>query len=228
MAEKDVVLMIADISGYTKFIATNQMTLEHTHKIVEELIKTIIKQVKIPIKVAKLEGDAVFLYAIKNGNAAAWKKDVKHINEKLLSFFDVFSQRIKELAESTPCKCEACKNIEELRLKVIVHIGKANFYKIDQFTELSGLDVIIVHRLLKNSVNAKEYILLTDNAFKDINLGAETKTKQGSETYKDLGSVKTHVYFPTHHHKHIREAQMIIRNRDYAHDHSHDHKHVHA
>jgi len=223
MAEKDVVLMIADISGYTKFIATNQTTLEHTHKIVEELIKTIIKQVKIPIKVAKLEGDAVFLYCLKNGNASAWKKDVKHINQKLLSFFDVFSSRLRELAESAPCKCEACKNIQELRLKVIVHIGKANFYKIGQFTELSGLDVIIVHRLLKNSVNAKEYILLTDNAFNDINLGEDTKTKQGTETYKDLGSIKTHAYFPTHHHKHMIQAQMIMRNHDH-----HDHKHVHA
>jgi len=227
MAEKDVVLMIADISGYTKFIATNQTTLEHTHKIVEELIKTIIKQVKIPIKVAKLEGDAVFLYCLKNGNASAWKKDVKHINEKLLSFFDVFSSRLRELAESAPCKCEACKNIQELRLKVIVHIGKANFYKIGQFTELSGLDVIIVHRLLKNSLNAREYILLTDNAFKEINLTG-IQTKQGTETYKDLGSIKTHAYFPTHHHKHMIQAQMIMRNRDHAHDHSHDHEHAHA
>ena len=71
--ERDVVLIVADISGYTRFMVSNQEVLHHAQAIISELIKAIIKQVEIPLVVSKLEGDAVFLYALKNGTAETWE-----------------------------------------------------------------------------------------------------------------------------------------------------------
>ena len=54
----------------------------------------------------------------------------------------------------------AIEHIEKLRLKLVVHSGEALFHQILGFQELAGVDVIIVHRLLKNSVEADQYLLM--------------------------------------------------------------------
>jgi len=40
-------------------------------------------------------------------------------------------------------------------------MAKWRIKKIRQFEELAGEPVILIHRLLKNTIQAKEYILLT-------------------------------------------------------------------
>jgi hypothetical protein len=47
-----VLLLIADISGYTKFMVSSGMEIKHSQHIVSELIQTIIKQVEIPLEVS--------------------------------------------------------------------------------------------------------------------------------------------------------------------------------
>jgi hypothetical protein len=54
--EIDSLLLIADISGYTKFMLSNRQSIKHSQTIITELTKTIIQQVKIPFLVSKLEG----------------------------------------------------------------------------------------------------------------------------------------------------------------------------
>lgn len=66
----DVLLIIADISGYTRFMVANQTEIEHSHEIISALLEAIIGEVEIPLTVSKLEGDAVFLYAIKDAGIA--------------------------------------------------------------------------------------------------------------------------------------------------------------
>ena len=45
-------LIIADISGYTRYMAANAKTLAHSQTIITELIKTIIRTVELPLEVA--------------------------------------------------------------------------------------------------------------------------------------------------------------------------------
>src|SRR2546423_10153996 len=111
LREEKVVLMIADISGYTDFMLTNQKSLEHSHLIIGELITTILEQVKLPLTLAKLEGDAVFMYAVKDDT---FMQTAEELGERVLEFFNVFSHKVGELALSSFCKCGACKNIETL------------------------------------------------------------------------------------------------------------------
>jgi hypothetical protein len=195
-AEQKVILIVADISGYTQFMVSNKASLGHAQVVISELIKTIIKQVEIPLEISKLEGDAVFLYAIKGEGTAAWNEVKRQIGAKLLGFFDAFSDKIAELSGSNTCECEACTHIDKLRLKLIVHSGQALFYTIGRFQELSGVDVILVHRLLKNSVQSDQYILMTEAGYRDVEFPKQIDVAEGQETYEKIGPVKTYLYFP--------------------------------
>jgi hypothetical protein len=152
-------------------------------------------QVDIPLEIAKLEGDAVFLYALKM-NGANWPDTSLKIGRKLLAFLAAFSDKLLELRQSNTCSCNACTLAENLKLKIVVHSGGALPYRIGKFEELSGVDVIMVHRLLKNSVPADEYILMTEAAYRDLHFPIDIPVTPGSETYDDLGQIKTYVYFP--------------------------------
>lgn len=187
---RDVLLMIADISGYTRFMVANQTELAHSHMIIGALLESIIAEVEIPLTVAKLEGDAVFVYFLKEGDAAA---SLGRISEKLPRFFSAFSSKLRDLAITRNCSCGACANIHLLRLKVVAHSGTALLYSIAGGTELAGVDVIMVHRLLKNSIPSHEYLLLTEAAQKDLNLGLPVLAT-ATEKYADLGSVRVTAY----------------------------------
>jgi len=199
-----VILMIADISGYTSFMVSNKTSLTHAQVISTELIQKIIKRLEIPLKISKFEGDAVFFYTVKNDTEEVWKDTKRTLGEKLISFFEVFSEKVAEFSHSNICDCSACKNVENLKLKIMVHSGEALFYQIGKFYELSGVDVIILHRLLKNSVQSNQYILMTETAYKDIEFPHEINVTKGQEEYGEIGKIKTFIYMEPrgleHHH----------------------------
>lgn len=191
---KNVVMAIADISGYTKFMVSTGIEIKHSQYIISQLIESIISQVKIPLELSKIEGDAVFLYALKESEDFQYEEVKKTLGAKLIRFFDVFHNKIEEIRQNNPCPCGACKNIHSLKLKIVAHSGEALFYQIDQFKELSGKDVILIHRLLKNSISNDEYILMTDTAFSDIEFPNDIEVQEGIEHYEHLGEIKTLTY----------------------------------
>jgi hypothetical protein len=191
-----VMLIIADISGYTRYMTANAKTLAHSQAIITELIKSIINQIELPLEVAKLEGDAVFLFCRKQNPAQPWPQAKKMIGQNLLALFRLFSQKIDELSRSTHCHCHACAGITSLRLKLVVHSGEALFHRVFNFVELAGVDVIIVHRLLKNSVEADQYLLLTEAARDDVEFPEQIRLRSTTEDYEDLGRIKALVYQP--------------------------------
>ena len=195
-AVKPTLLVIADISGYTEFMVASSIEIKHSQHIITQLIQTIIEQVEIPLKVSKLEGDAIFLYAVKDQDDETWQHVRNAISTRLLRFFNVFHDKLAELRKRNDCCCGACANLGELRLKLVVHSGEALFYRIAEFNELSGEDVILVHRLLKNSVPKDEYILITDSAWCDLHFPANRPVDESSEYYEHLGNIHTRIYYP--------------------------------
>jgi len=57
-----VLLIIADIGGYMRYMTANAKTLAHSQTIITKLVAAIIRQIELPLEVAKLEGDAVFFF----------------------------------------------------------------------------------------------------------------------------------------------------------------------
>jgi hypothetical protein len=155
-------LVIVDISGYTAFIHERETSLLHAEQIITELMEAVIDRAAHPLTVNKLEGDAALMYAETDVGDVAAGHDVL---AQVKAFFPVFSLCLaKQRAERSGCNCEACSGIDKLRLKAFVHVGEMAVKQVRQFEELAGESVIFVHRLLKNHVARREYVLLSEAA----------------------------------------------------------------
>jgi hypothetical protein len=194
--EHRVLLIIADISGYTRFMMANAKVLVHAQMIITDLLETILVGFEYPVEVSKIEGDAVFMYCKMDSDDWAQPQTRARLSQQVLTSYTNFFDRMTELNQSRVCVCFACANMERLRLKTVVHAGTALFHKVGSFTELAGVDVIVVHRLLKNSVDADEYILATEPAFEELNLPGDIPWTQGNESYAELGTVSTRTFVP--------------------------------
>lgn len=187
-------LILADISGYTRFMLASRLSMVHGQQVITALIESILAEVEMPLEVQEIEGDAVFLYAVHPGDEAGWNAVCEQVGRKLLRLFESFTAALVAESESTVCRCEVCHNLHQLKLKIVVHSGEALFHQIDRFADLSGVDVILAHRLLKNSVDSDEYILMTEPAWGELRFDRELQVTQGHESYEGFGSVPIRVH----------------------------------
>lgn len=139
--------VIADISGYTSYLAG--VELDHAHDIIADLMDTVVKGLRPPFRLAKFEGDAVFVYAVTE------KIDGSLIQDAIESAYFGFRKRLRNIKQSTSCECNACRRMGTLDLKFVTHHGEFIKQKMSGRQELAGRDVILVHRLLKNAVNER-------------------------------------------------------------------------
>lgn len=155
-------LVIVDISGYTAFINERQTSLLHAEQIITELMETVIDRASHPLLVNKLEGDAALLY----GEVPPGDRDAaRDVLAQVKAFFPAFHACLGRQREARAnCVCDACTGIDRLQLKAFIHVGELAVKQVRQFEELAGEEVILVHRLLKNSVPEREYVLLTEPA----------------------------------------------------------------
>lgn len=188
-------LMLVDISGYTKFMVSHEKEVRHSQMIIGELLESLLQQVDVPLRLSSIEGDALFLFAIKSGDPEVWRRRGGNLVGRVLGLFRVFAERLMEIGAYSVCKCDACAKVGDLKLKVIVHSGEALLTHVGEFPTLSGVDVITLHRLAKNSVPEDEYVLMTEAAFRDLQLPEGSVVREGLEEV-DTGVFKTFVYLP--------------------------------
>lgn len=191
--DQEVLLLIADISGYTRFMLKNAQTISHAQAVITELMNAVIAEARLPLKIAKLEGDAVFLYAADRGRGR-WARDLRDTREHLDAIFAAFNRKAALLEHTRNCDCDACAHSDLLTLKLVAHAGRAHFYKLGGFQELAGPDVIVLHRLLKNSVDSKEYLLLTEAAYQLLGYDEQAPGfERATEHYDDVGEIPVRV-----------------------------------
>ena len=193
--ERPTMFCIADISGYTRFIFSSEKEISHSQMVIRELITTLIGEVNLPFRLLRIEGDAIFLYAVKDDAESPRETAPRDLFTNIIGFFRVFADKLSELHLHKICNCTACVNIELLKLKVVVHSSLATFYRVNEHQEVTGTGPIVIHRLLKNSVEADEYILLTEQAYNELVL-PDGNVEEGQETFDDIGTIKTYVYYP--------------------------------
>lgn len=143
-------LVLADISGYTKFIAATE--LEHSDVLVRRMLSTIVASLKGHLEMAQLEGDAVFFVG-----AGVAPELIQWLEGSYLTFH----RRMGTFLARRQCSCDACARAPELTLKFIAHYGRYSRQRIGETGQVHGVDVIVPHRLAKNSVPSHEYILAT-------------------------------------------------------------------
>lgn len=187
-------LLLADISGFTQFMKSHARAADHAMHVVVELLRAVISAAGPPLKLAEVEGDAAFFYAIcpEEGGAPA---EVAAIKRQVRNFFRSFHHTLDRLCAAYPCARDA----RELKLKVIIHAGAVALEHIHGFDKLFGVDVILAHRLLKNSVPAPEYVLLTEPAHNWLGGFFQIKPERQIEYCEGIGVVDTVVFFPPAH-----------------------------
>ena len=193
---RKVVVLMADISGYTKFITRKRTSLAHAQVIITELMESVIGEIQIPLHLIEIEGDAVFFTGVEEPGSYTWDETVSSISRKLPDFFEVFYRRLDELLRSNMCRCEACAGASELKLKMITHVGKALFHTVAGFSKVSGPDVVLAHRLLKNSIEEHEYLLMTHEAFAELTRYGALKSTMKFERIDGFGKIPLHVHYP--------------------------------
>jgi uncharacterized protein YndB with AHSA1/START domain len=184
--------LIADISGYTAFLT--QSELEHAQDILENLFHALLDNIKHPLIVSKLEGDAIFCYA-PDGSVLLGQTLLENV-EKLYYTFASVRERMRA---NTTCTCTACTLIPTLDLKFAMHHGEYGISDMGVQKELQGSDVIVVHRLLKNTVdetyNTKSYAFLTQAAADAMQISEIcAQMKPHTEQYEHIGEVKGYIH----------------------------------
>jgi class 3 adenylate cyclase/uncharacterized protein YndB with AHSA1/START domain len=144
-------LVLADISGYTKYMAGVEH--EHSIEILQELIETIANSFDGRLRIDQLEGDAL---------CATTERTDPEIIAWLHETFGLFHHRLRDIRELSTCPCRACASAGDLGLKFMIHSGEFSRQQIGSAVQLYGNDVNLVHRLAKNTVPSREYIFATD------------------------------------------------------------------
>ncbi len=199
-------LVIADISGYTSFVAKTE--LEHSQEILSELLELLVSRFQPTMTISKLEGDAVFAYA---------PEEVFVRGETLIDFIEsmyvAFRDKQLSMKRATTCTCNACRNIPSLDLKFFIHCGDYIQQTIANIKELVGSDVNLIHRLTKNHVTEatgwRAYMMFTEQCLNHIGLNLADAHVQ-MEEYEHLGEIKTFNVNLHQRYKEITEARRIM------------------
>lgn len=206
-------LLLADISGYTSYVASTELT--HSQEILSELLEVIVSHFKRQLVIHKLEGDAVFAYApvriIQRGES---------LLELIESTYLAFRSRRDAARRRTTCTCNACRNISNLDLKFLVHCGEYFVQDVMGTKELVGSDVNLIHRLLKNHVSEstgwKAYILFTEQSLQALDIHLESLAQQ-AESYEHLGDVCTFSMDLHARYTEIMDARHVVVSTKEAH-----------
>jgi uncharacterized protein YndB with AHSA1/START domain len=159
-------LLIADISGYTGFLAGAE--LDHAQDILADLMATVVGSLRPTFRLAKLEGDAAFVYVLAD------TIDGPTLQDAVEGCYFSYRRRLRDIGNASTCDCNACILVPSLDLKIVAHHGRIIRQRIAGREELVGSDIIVVHRLLKNHVEealgARAYALYTKACLAAIGL----------------------------------------------------------
>ncbi len=181
---RDTVFILPDISNYTRFMTGNRFAFGHAQHVIFCLINAMIEAACKTVELSKLEGDAALFFVDAN------KLTQDQLGRTVLDIFAAFFQERARLITSNVCPCSACNQISDLDLKIFMHRGQATRFEFRGAIDHFGTDVIVLHRLMKNSVRGHRYVMITDAAASCIKLPDDFDMFEITEQHEHIG--KTH------------------------------------
>jgi len=195
-------LLLADISGYTSFLqgiadAHAELNAESeepapVYSLLSGVLDAMATALAPAFGVAKFEGDAIFAIAPDGPESVRGEA----VTACLQSCYSTFAQRIAEGRASLTCDCNSCSLVSGLNLKFVLHHGEYVVQRIVGREELTGPEVIVAHRLLKNHardvIGPRPYALLTDAAAAALDVPTDAMHAL-TETYDGLPPIPAHL-----------------------------------
>jgi hypothetical protein len=183
-------LLIADISGYTAYLTSTE--LEHANPILRSLLEALVTEVGEPLRLWRMEGDAVLAYSTQSGFPSG--QAFLTICENLYSSF---ANRRTDIRANTTCPCNACANIGNLDLKILAHYGQFEEVAIGPMTDISGTDAILVHLMAKTDVKKatgiNSYALFSQSAIDQMKLG-DIPMISYATSFEHFGEIEMRAY----------------------------------
>lgn len=206
-------LLIADISGYTSFLAGAE--LDHAQDVLADLVGTVVGSLRPTFRLAKLEGDAAFAFRL------AETLDGPATQDAVERCYFTFRRRLRDIGQASSCDCNSCMLVPSLDLKLVVHHGPIVRQRIAGREELVGSSVIVVHRLLKNHVidggGPRAYALYTDAALAAMGLDdpAAAGLIEHREDFEGVGEIVGWIRdLEAAWQEEIDRARLVVEPRD--------------
>lgn len=181
-------LVLADISGYTSFLAENE--LDHAPAVLHNILTLVVDRLTPTMKLAEVEGDAVFVYAPSSSISRG-----ELLLELIEDTYSAFRDRQQTMQHNATCPCKACQSISQLDLKFITHFGSYVLQQHRGGTQKPvGTCVNTAHRLLKNGVAEatgwQGYALFSEESLSQMGVPLEGLHEE-TESYEHIGAVQT-------------------------------------
>ena len=188
MSTRRAVLLIADIGGYTDYMNFHRSVLGHAEAATACMLNRVVAAAR-GFDLIEIEGDAAFL-----------SRDTDHMNGDTL---DVLLRTVvalhaafhaeRQRVQLNMCPCGSFKKTSDLKLKFVAHVGEVATQTIRHRKKLVGVDVIHVHRLLKNSVEVPEYLLVSDELLREGSaMRPDVGMREVSLYLEGIGEVRSH------------------------------------
>jgi hypothetical protein len=174
-------LLLADIGGYTEFMRLHRLNLAHSQEVTQRLLESMLDAVPA-LELVEVEGDALFLSGSHGGAASDWVPSA-------LAMYRAFHTQQQWMVAHNLCVCDACRRIGRLNVKFVAHYGEVATQKIRDTEKLVGVDVIAVHRMLKSTVPAPEYVLMSEPLYRELDPEFRERAVPVEQDLEGLGRV---------------------------------------
>jgi hypothetical protein len=182
-------LLIADIGGYTEYMQFHRTLLGHAEAATRRLLEKVVDAAP-DFDLIEIEGDAAFLS--READTLDGGATLAAVTEAVVAMHRAFHVE-RRLVELNLCPCDSCMQTRDLRLKFVAHVGEVAIQKIKRRRKLIGMDVIFVHRLLKNPVQVPEYVLLSEELYRSGGTSPHDHlVHEISQDLEGIGSVRTY------------------------------------
>lgn len=200
-------MVIADVSGYTRYLLDTE--LEHSQDVLADLMETVVAHLRPTLRINRLEGDAAFAYTLES------EVEPSMLLDTIEQTYFAFKARLRDITQATTCDCNACRLIPSLDLKFVSHSGRFVRNQVAGSEELTGTDVVIAHRLLKNTVREQlgvhGYSLLTEACVTELGLDPVILgMAEHRESYDDVGEIVAYVQDLDAAWQHAQERRRVF------------------
>lgn len=182
------VLLIADMGGYTDYMSSHRMSLAHAEVNTARMLGKMIDAAR-GFDLIEVEGDAAFLS--RQADARDPDTTVAEILGAAVAMHRAFHLERQNVATNL-CPCAGCKEAGDLKLKFVAHVGDVATQTIRRRLNLVGIDVVLVHRLLKNPVDIPEYVLLSEELYNTGETYLPDSVREVSPELEGFGTVRAY------------------------------------
>jgi hypothetical protein len=192
MATRRALLLIADIGGYTQYMQYHRSVLGHAEAATRRMLDKVVGAAR-GFDLIEIEGDAAFLS--RDADHLDGAATLSTLTRAAVDMHRAFHAE-RRFIEANMCPCRSCTQTSALKLKFVAHVGEVADQTIRRRRKLVGVDVIYVHRLLKNPVEVPEYLLVSDDVVRDVVRGTGTGTAElvmheVAQDLEGIGPVRT-------------------------------------